>query len=866
MNTTCTTRLPITASLGPKSWAAALLLAFTGFIAGCGGGGGGGGGPPPATLSSISVSAADATLVAGLTDQFSATGVYSDGSKQALSSVTWTSSNTSVATVSATGLVTGVGAGTATITATSAGVAGTLSLPVTAATLVSIGVTPATTLAMVQTQTEQFTATGIYSDNSKQNLTSKVTWSSATTTVATVSAAGIVTAAGVGSSVITATLGSVSGKATVTVTAPVLESITVTPASPSVAKGLTQQFTATGNYTNNLHQDLTATVTWSSATTSAVTITSAGLATAAGVGSSKITATMGSISGSTTMTVTAAVVVSIAVTAPTNTTPLTPGIPKGTTQQFVATGTYSDTTVQTITTTAIWSSSNTAYATVSNSPGTEGLATGVGQGAATIKATLGGVSGSLLLTVNPAALVSIAVTPAIATVIAPTGTVHYTATGTYTDGSTQDVTIASTWASNNTAVAMISNAGGSNGLATGVAAGANGTNATAGITAAITFPAPVGTITSPPVTLTVKPAEFAYVANFQAGTVSQYTINPSGGALIAMTNPTVGAGTEPFAIAIDSTRHFAYVANYGGNNLTQYTIGADGSLTFNTVASTVTTGSGPNGIFVTAGNAYVANYGDGTVWQYAVNGDGTLSALNPTNITIPGGVANGTSDVAVGTNIGGTFAVVVNYSSGTVMSFTVGAGGTLTTPAVTSLTLPQGTLANPPHPDSVAIDSTGSYVYIGDQYNNVVWQLGLSNGTTTTAGTLATLSASSVATGGNPFFVDLTSTVGGTFLYVANGANSTVQQLTPGAGGLLTLTSTTSVGTGTDPGSLAVDPSGQFAYVTDRGVTGGLCTPPACSTSVSQYTIGTNGAFTLMSTATAPSGNEPVAIVTTTAY
>ena len=144
--------------------------------------------------------------------------------------MTWTSSNTSVATVSATGLVTGVGAGTATITATSAGVAGTLSLPVTAATLVSIGVTPATTLAMVQDQTEQFTATGVYTDNSKQNLTSKVTWSSATTTVATVSAAGIVTAAGVGSSVIKATLGSVSGMATVTVTAPVLESITVTPA------------------------------------------------------------------------------------------------------------------------------------------------------------------------------------------------------------------------------------------------------------------------------------------------------------------------------------------------------------------------------------------------------------------------------------------------------------------------------------------------------------------------------------------------------------------------------------------------------------------------------------------------------------
>ena len=622
MNITCNTRFSLGAWFGPKSLAAALLLAFTGFIAGCGGGGGGGGGssPPPPTLSSVSVSATDSTLVAGLTDQFSATGVYSDGSKQALSSVTWTSSDTNVATIGTNGLVTGLAAGTTTITATSAGVAGTFSLTVTAATLVSIGVTPATTLAMVQDQTEQFTATGVYTDNSKQNLTSKVTWSSATTTVATVSAAGVVTAAGIGSSVIKATLGSVSGMATVTVTAPVLESITVTPASPSVAKGLTQQFTATGNYSNNVHQDLTATVTWSSATTTAVTINSAGLATAAGVGSSKITATMGSISGSTTMTVTAAVVVSIAVTAPTNPTPANPSIPKGTTQQFVATGTYSDGTMQTITTTAIWSSSNTSYATVSNSPALEGLATGVAQGAVTIKATVGSVYGSIGLTVNPAALVSIAVTPTNGTVIAG-GTLQFTATGTYTDGTTPPVTGLSTWASNNTAAATISNAGGSNGLATGVSYGS------AGITAAI------GSIVSPTVTLTVKPAEYAYVANYGDGTVSQYIINPTTGALIANTPATVTLTGSPFAIGVETATatHYVYVLNFGNGNVYEYSIQPDGTLAALSPATVVSgsgAASGPNGLAVTATNVYVANYYDGTISQFGVNSStGVISAL-----------------------------------------------------------------------------------------------------------------------------------------------------------------------------------------------------------------------------------------------
>src|SRR5208282_571958 len=152
-------------------------------------------------------------------------------------------------------------------------------------------------------------------------------------------------------------------------TAAALVSIAVTPASPSIAKGTTKQFTATGTYTDTSTQDLTSQATWVSATTSVATITSAGLATGAGVGTSQITAAFNGVtSPPDTLTVTAATLVSITVT------PVSPSIAKGTTKQFTATGTYTDTSTQDLTTQATWVSGTASVATISST----GLATGAG--------------------------------------------------------------------------------------------------------------------------------------------------------------------------------------------------------------------------------------------------------------------------------------------------------------------------------------------------------------------------------------------------------------------------------------------------------------------------------------------------------
>src|SRR6202020_1042329 len=116
---------------------------------------------------------------------------------------------------------------------------------------------------------------GTFSDGTTQNLTSSVTWSSGTTSIATINAAGLATGAGIGTSTITATSGVISGSTVLTVTAATLQSIAVTPANPSISKGATQQFTATGTFSDGTTQNLTSTVTWSSGTTSVATINAA---------------------------------------------------------------------------------------------------------------------------------------------------------------------------------------------------------------------------------------------------------------------------------------------------------------------------------------------------------------------------------------------------------------------------------------------------------------------------------------------------------------------------------------------------------------------------------------------------------------
>jgi hypothetical protein len=253
-----------------------------------------------ATLQSMVVFPASASLAAGGTQQFAAIGTLSDGSTQDISSsVTWASANTAVATVGAqTGLASGVGPGTTQVTATSGSVVSpAATLTGTTATLQSIAVSTSGT-SIARNGTQQFIATGTFSDGSAQNITTSATWSSSATSVATIGVgSGLVRGISAGSAQIKATLGSLSSAAVaLTVTSATLQSIAVTPVSPTIAQGTSVPFTAIGTYSDGSTQNVSSSSSWASSTASVATIgASSGVATGVVAGTTSITASQGGV-------------------------------------------------------------------------------------------------------------------------------------------------------------------------------------------------------------------------------------------------------------------------------------------------------------------------------------------------------------------------------------------------------------------------------------------------------------------------------------------------------------------------------------------------------------------------------------------
>lgn len=445
------------------------LLPFLIFLSACGGSSGSssGGGSTP-TLQMITVTSSATTVPLGTTQQLSATGHYSDGSSKDLtSSVTWTPATYFVSATPGLFKATGTAGTTVNATATFSGTSGELAITLGPPNLLSIAVSPSNASIALGLK-QQFKAQGTYSDNSSQDVTATATWSSSTASVATIAAGGLATSVGPGTTTITATSAGVNATAVLTVTSPALVSITVAPASKTLFAGQTQQYTASGTYTDSSTKDLTSTVTWNSSNPAAASIASAGLATAVAAGVTSISASTGGLtSNSATLTVNPAAVVSIAVT------PTAATVAHGFSQQFTAMATLTDGTTANVTSlsTTTWNSDNIAVATISNSLGTNGLATGVTAGAAHITAvSSNGVSGSVtsnaaVITVTDETLVSIDLTPTNPT-ISLASFQQFKATGHFSKGSQLDLTATATWNSSQTNVARVA-AGQANGVGLG---------------------------------------------------------------------------------------------------------------------------------------------------------------------------------------------------------------------------------------------------------------------------------------------------------------------------------------------------------------------------------------------------------------
>jgi uncharacterized protein YjdB len=147
----------------------------------------------------------------GSTQHFTATGSYSDGSTADFTSqVVWSSSNSMVVTIAASGIATAVGGGTANITAS---IAGLTSQPVTimVKVLSAIMIEPVASPRNLNVGAAQaFTAVGIYSDGSMSDITSQVTWISSNTNIATILSNGSATGIAAGTAIISATLSGIT--------------------------------------------------------------------------------------------------------------------------------------------------------------------------------------------------------------------------------------------------------------------------------------------------------------------------------------------------------------------------------------------------------------------------------------------------------------------------------------------------------------------------------------------------------------------------------------------------------------------------------------------------------------------------------
>ena len=707
----------------------------------------------------------------------------------------WSSSTTSVATVSAGGLVTALASGTTTILYT----VGSCS----AATFVTVNTTPSTILPA-----NPSVCTG--SSVTLTDATSGGVWSSSATGTATVSG-GIVTGITAGTVTIFYTIGTCPAAIIVTVNA---TPSAISPSPVSLCIGGTITLT-----------DATGSGIWSSSTTSVATISVGGLVNALASGTTTILYTVGSCSAAAIVTVNS---------SPTSITPSNPVVCPGSTinlSDAIGGG--------------VWSSSITTIATISAT----GTVTGITSGTTTITYAIGSCSTTTTLTVNPAPL---PINP-VPAVVCQGGTINLT-----------DATASGTWSSSTTSTASIN----ASGIVTGVTAGTSiiaytnsfGCSATTIVT--VTVIGSAGTIIGP---LTICQGSFDIYINYTPGGVWSlsnglgvissvgvvdaitagadtviYTVTNVCGAVstskaITIVPSTTGAGsiTGPSSTCVGSSITLSDAIAPGGDwsstnghasvgtgtgIVTGLSAGSDTIIyTLTTVCGTYTTSatvnvdatatpspiSGPSTVCV-ASDITLSDADAGGTWSSSnahatvIPGTGVVTGITPgldtiTYTTLNGcgfgsitktitvipaasaGIINGLSTVCPGSVIhltdatgGGTWSATNGHASinstGHVTGITAGidtivysttgvCGSTSTTKIITINPLPDaGTILGP---DSVCLGAT---ITLSDFTTGGTWSAGNSNATVSTTGIVT-----GVTIGTDPISYAITNTCGTTY-------------------------------------------------------------------------------------------------------
>ncbi|HUM06762.1 MAG TPA: Ig-like domain-containing protein [Terriglobales bacterium] len=412
-------------------------------------------------LTSITVSPASAQIAKDTAQQFTAAGKYNDGTQADVTAlVGWSSSQPATATVSSSpgtqGRAFAVASGSSDITASLGALSSSAALTVTNANLTSVAVAPkGSTISLANAQ--QFKATGAFDDGTTQDITATAAWASSDRSIAHVTSAGLVTGKGIGNAVITASAGGFADTANTSVDASSVASVAILPVA-KIANGTRLQMRAAAVLKDGSSLEVTSTpgIAWISSNPAIATVGSNGFVASVSPGLTTISAKLGNQTGSASLQISDATIQSLAV-APNQAT-----IGLGATQNIVALAIFNDSTgnfQQDLSNSAAWSSDNTAVATVAFAKGLQEWVTANATGTANVSATFSdghgkAVTGSAVLNVSSATLSGISVTPGN-TGVTLGGGKQLIATGTYSDGTAQDLTIAADWNSASGAVAEV---------------------------------------------------------------------------------------------------------------------------------------------------------------------------------------------------------------------------------------------------------------------------------------------------------------------------------------------------------------------------------------------------------------------------
>ena len=489
-------------------------------------------------VASISITPPTTTLVVGSQTPLQALVQDATGKTVSGADVFWSIQDTTVATISDAGIVTGVAPGSTQAAASANGKSGLATITVSRTPVSTVVVTPPHADAAPGGKT-QFTAVAY--DASQNVLPDRaIIWSTSNAGVATVGASGVVSAVGPGLATITATSEGKSGVGTIAVSQAAVATVAVTPTPLSMTVGQTTQLAATladsaGNVLSG------RTVAWSTSNPAVATVSAQGVVTAVAQGIAAITATSEGKSGTASLTVTNVAVGSVVVQ------PQAPSIAVGTSVQLSVT--VRDVNGNLVTDRVVtWSSSSSAIATVT----TAGLVTGVGHGNAVITATSEGKSGTTTVTVTGFPVGSVVVSPATKAMLV---TQNFALSVTVKDSLGTVVTDRPvSWSSSNASVATVSSTGVVTAIAPGSATITAKSETKSGTCAVTVTPVPVSSVAVQPARDTI----------FVSKTV-QLTAVPQDSAGNALSGRTVTWASNNGLVATVSSTGLVTATALGGN-------------------------------------------------------------------------------------------------------------------------------------------------------------------------------------------------------------------------------------------------------------------------------------------------------------